>query len=463
VGWFLLLLVTCAAVDVATARDASADGAFPDSSQVLLPPGRPNEAILATNFGLLSTRDGGASWEWTCETPLLAQAQFYQLGDSDRIVASSLWGVVRSDDSSCTWEGATGEIARTNVTDVFVNPAAPLHVLAIGVAEDQVMGLPQLAYDSQDGGATFGAPIFSATGDAGLLGIESAASDPRTIYLTLYTAPSQASLVRTLDAGKTWETIDLQPALGPGIARIIAVDSVDAKIVYLRMSRDPSGETLAISSDGGTTFRTPFSASGSLTAFVRRANGTLLVAGMSSDGLAVAGRSHDGGRTFEPWAAPPHLRGLAERDGMLYGAADNFADGFALGTSSDDGEHWQPMLTYDHVTRIKPCVLAGCQRACQKNVELGLWGAATCEAGTSGADGGGPQGGSAGGSTADGGMNLAGPDPAAPAGCSCDATPASRTRAPSPLESILLVVAGLLGVRIARARRPRSRAAHVRA
>jgi hypothetical protein len=440
---------------VETARDAFADGAFPDSSQVLLPPGRPNETILATNFGLLSTRDGGASWEWTCETPLLTQGQFFQLGLGERIVASSFWGVVRSDDSSCTWAGAAGEIARTNVTDVFVNSAAPLHVLAIGVDEHQVMGLAQLAYASEDGGANFGAPIFSATGDTALLGIESAASDPQTIYLTAYTTPSHPGLARTADAGKTWETIDLEPALGAGLARIIAVDRVDARTLYLRMTRDAEGETLAISFDGGTTFLTPFSASGSLTAFVRRASGTILVAGMSSDGLAVGGRSHDGGHTFDPWPVPPHLRGLAERDGTLYAAADNFVDGFALGTSNDDGAHWQPMLTYDQVTRIKPCVLAACQRACQKNVQLGLWGAATCDAGVAGNDASGPPDAPVSGSTVDGGMNLPGPDTAGPAGCSCDVTPVSRTHQPRQMASLLL---GVLGVGMARSRRHRARA-----
>jgi hypothetical protein len=106
------------------------------------------------------------------------------------------------------WSGASGPITDVNVTEVFVNPAAPQRALALGVRDDQDMGLPQLAYASEDGAATFGAPIFRATGEVGLLGIESAASDPRVIYLASYAVPNHPALVRSDDAGATWTTVD---------------------------------------------------------------------------------------------------------------------------------------------------------------------------------------------------------------------------------------------------------------
>lgn len=360
------------------APPAAADGAFPDSSQVLLPPGQTQEATLATNFGLIATHDGGGTWEWTCETPLITQGQFYQLGTPGRTVASSLWGVVRSDDGACTWDGASGEIARVDVTDVFVNAADPRRALAIGVEDSQEMGLPQLAYASDDGGATFGAPIFRATGDTELLGIESAAADPANVYLALDTVPEHPGLAHSTDAGATWERIDAAPMLGPGLIRIVAVDRHDPGTIFLRLSRPGGGEALAVSTDGGHTLLTPFSVGGSLAAFVRRENGTILVAGTSSAGEPVGARSFDGGRTFEPWEGLPHLRGLAERDGVLYGAADDVADGFALGISTDDGASWKPWLRYADVGRIKACAASACARACGRMVALGLWDAAVC-------------------------------------------------------------------------------------
>jgi hypothetical protein len=375
IGWAIVWAIVWI---LALPRPALADGAFPDSSRVLLPAGRPDQVTLATNFGLIATDDGGKTWDWTCETPLLNQGQFYQVGVPDRTVATSLWGVVRSDDGSCTWSGASGAITDVSVTDVFVNPATPERALAIGVRDDQDMGLPQLAYASEDGGATFGAPIFRATGEVGLLGIESAATDPRVIYLASYAVPNHPALARSDDAGATWTTVDLEPMLGSGLVRIVAVDPSDAGTIFLRLGQASGGEALAVSSDGGRTFRRAFSVSGVLTGFLRRNSGTILVAGTSSDGSPMGARSLDGGASFQRWEGAPHLRGLAERDGVLYAAADDSVDGFALATSVDDGATWSPMLRYAEVDRIKPCVAAACARACARMVDLGLWAASVC-------------------------------------------------------------------------------------
>jgi hypothetical protein len=73
----------------------------------------------------------------------------------------------------------------------------------------------------------------------------------------------------------------------------------------------------------------------------------------------------------------PHLRALAERDGLLYAAADNFADGFALAVSSDEAT-FRPLLRYDGVGRVRRCVATACVNACSDNVRLGLWSQAVC-------------------------------------------------------------------------------------
>ena len=50
--------------------EARGDGAFPDAQAVLLPRDRPQEIILATNFGLVFTQDGAATWAYT--SPLVS-------------------------------------------------------------------------------------------------------------------------------------------------------------------------------------------------------------------------------------------------------------------------------------------------------------------------------------------------------------------------------------------------------
>jgi hypothetical protein len=114
---------------------------------------------------------------------------------------------------------------------------------------------------------------------------------------------------------------------------------------------DVMGDRLAISHDGGASAQVALQLPEDMSAFLRRADGTLMVATVGHGGW----QSHDGGKTFAPWPRAPRLRALAERAGRLYGVGDNFQDRFAVGWSSDDGETWTPLLRFDQI-----CDLAGC-------------------------------------------------------------------------------------------------------
>src|SRR6185369_13540609 len=98
----------------------------------------------------------------------------------------------------------------------------------------------------------------------------------------------------------------------------------------------------------------------------------VLVAGSSTTG-PVGFRSTDGGATFQPRPGVPHVRALAERDGKLFAAAEDFKDGFALGVSTDEGLTFQPLLTYDKVMRVKPCVQSLCEYQCNYQASITLW------------------------------------------------------------------------------------------
>jgi hypothetical protein len=416
---------------------ALADGAFPDSGQVLLPPDRPGEITLGTNFGLIETTDGGKTWDYTCETALTTSGQAYQLGLSrdgraGRVVASSLWGVVYSDDASCSFVGANGDIVETVVTDLFVDRIHPERVFAIGYDDGTSAAPADKAFRSTDGGTTFEPAIFVAPGDAALLGIEGASSDPETIYLTMRsTGPA---LVRTTDGGGHWDIVDLDPVLGDAFVRIIAVDPSDPRKIFLRASSGTMGDRLVVSADGGASFATPLAVDGGLTAFVQRSNGTILLTGIASNQTSFGARSVDGGSTFEPWSNVPHVRAMAERDGLLYVAADNVADGFALAVSSDEGSSWRSLLAYRDVTRIRPCVATACLEACRSKVQAGLWGPSVCgdsggtpvEAGTDGPSA----------PSVDAGRGFT----AKPVGCSLSSTGRGR----SATGSLLLALVGLL-------------------
>ena len=236
---------------LAPAGRAAANGAFPDSDAVLLPADRPQQIVLGTNFGLILSDDGGTTWQWSCERAETSMASAYALGapPGDRLYSRSLdVGLGVSDDESCSWHRAGGALASAIATDYFPDPTDAAHVLAIAGGA---------VIESTDGGDSFAAtPLYVAPAGAELLGVEIARGDPRIIYLTMATPGPHPVLARSDDAGAHWATFDIEPSIGARSARIIAVDPVDANVIYLRVA-GPGVEVLAVSRDGGMTLRDP--------------------------------------------------------------------------------------------------------------------------------------------------------------------------------------------------------------
>jgi hypothetical protein len=368
---------------LATPNRAAADGAFPDSMQIFVPADAPHRIILATNFGLIISDDDGATWEWSCEPRNDDSTILYQkaASPSQRIFAVLIaHPMVYSDDLACTWTASGGSLASLVARDAFTDPTSAEHVLAAAVAPADMLQ-PSSVYRSTDGGLTFGPALISGPAGGDILGVENAVSDPATMYVSMYgTADKMLDpvLARSSDSGVTWSSTDLGPMVGPAAVRIIAVDPTNPRRLFLRVGNPSGGEKLGVSTDGGLTVTEPVSVDKQLTAFARLASGTILVAGLDSPNIAVGYRSTDDGATFVPWTKPPHLRALAERAGKLYAAADNVFDLFAAGVSTDEGLTWRPILTFDQVTVVKPCVKDACQTLCENMAGLKLWPWSVC-------------------------------------------------------------------------------------
>lgn len=415
---------------------ARADGAFPASLSILVPVDRPHETTLATNFGLISSNDDCKTWTWICETDVTSGGFLYQVGPApqDRLFALTGAGsLVYSDNRACGWSVASGAVAEGSVSDVFPDPTDAQHVVAIvspnGVGNQKTYTL----VESHDEGATFAVKFTAAPSDI-ITGVEIARSDPSTIYLTGYTGPNATpELLRSTDGGAGWQTTDLGAGLGASDASLIAVDPTIATRVFLRITTQ-AGEELAVF-DAGTAARAPVSLpGGNLTAFARTLAGRILVAGAINK-EAFLYRSIDAGMTFARVAGAPHLRALAERAGVLWGAADDFIDGFALATSMDDGDTWQRVMRYDQVSGINACVRASCRTGCLAEAALPIWPAAIC----------GPGGGDASSGIGEHDASATTP-PRARSGCGCNLAMQTDERG-LPL-SLLLLAAVWVGRRL---------------
>src|SRR6185312_6346462 len=264
--------------------------------------------------------------------------------------------------------------------------------------------------------------------------------------------------------GAHWTVTDLWTDLGAGLARIIAIDPADADTVILRWSSQAGGEAVAVSHDGGTTASKPLAVPLYFTSFARLPDGALVVSAVVAVSPATKAAlfvSRDGAVTFQENDAVPSVAALAQRDGVLYAATDNFADGYALGASSDEGVTWQPVVRFDQIGSIMTCLQtnAQCQASCEALAGNGLgssgqiWDQAVCTAGAAPSDAGGATGaaGGASGSVPDGAAANAGGSGHGRSGGGC-------ALAPGPLSSCPpRTISAVAGIAIVLWRRRKSR------
>jgi MYXO-CTERM domain-containing protein len=337
-------------------RAARANGAFPDALSILLPADQPETLILATNFGLVFSHDGGRTWEWTCEHGSSLGAILYQQAPSPRRTIITLGlDLVRSDDEGCTWTPATGRAAAGFLYDFFIDPSDGNRVLVAANPNDETPARVHV-FESTDGGATFPTSLFTAEPGLDLGGLETAASDPDTLYLTWASSKSgelRSGIIRVQQHGASVQTYDHFATLGGNPLGIAAVDRKDPRKLFLRAYGNER-DRLAISEDGGATVRVALEANRSLTGLVLRPDGVIFAAARDLDGGSLF-VSRDGGKTFAALPRGPRFRALAERGGRLYAAADDTIDGYALGVSDDDGQTWKPLMRYHDVARVKSC------------------------------------------------------------------------------------------------------------
>jgi hypothetical protein len=194
----------------------------------------------------------------------------------------------------------------------------------------------------------------------------------------MYSADKHPLLLTSHDSGQHWEmSADLVGSFGENPFELLAIDSADPDRIAVRIL-EPSAETLAISKDGGKTFVQSVSIPGKLRAFLKLASGTILVGGTAGID-AVGYRSTDDGQTFEPWPEAPRVHALAERNGKLYMAANNYDDGYAIADSEDEGITLRPLMAFADVRGMKSCVAAQCTDSCAYHAGIQLWPPEVCQ------------------------------------------------------------------------------------
>jgi hypothetical protein len=400
------LVVTLALV-ATSERVAHANGRFPDAQQLVVEPGNEQHLAVQTTYGFIETRDHGANWWWTCE----AAAGYGGVLDppiallsGGTLIAGVFDGLVVQQADGCDLGFVGGELEGRFFVDVSVDKSNPTHAIAVSSDGLGMNKFDSRVWQSEDGAATWTGLGAALPDDILALTLDSAPSDPSRIYLTGFrivtTNDYRGVVVRSVDGGATWETIEIPGSANDSGPYLAAVDPTDPDTLYIRLAG--MGGQLLVSNDAGDTTTKIFSAKGAITGFALSPDGSTLRIGGVDDGIL-------GASTTDYAFTPVNTLGarcLTFTSDALYVCGREAVDGFTIGESHDMG------VTFEPIHHIQ--CLGGPDPACGPDTTItqecpGPWAAQrqilqtdTCPDATSGTGGGGQGGAGGGGETSDG-------------------------------------------------------------
>jgi MYXO-CTERM domain-containing protein len=288
-AWLWLALVV-----LLLASTANANGRFPRAQRLIEDPSDPAHLILSATYGLVVTSDRGATWHHVCEAafgerdteadPLTA------VTPEGTLLAGIYSRVSRAAESPCDFERTLGMSNREAVPDFALSASEPGQVVAVLTTLLEDGSLENQLYRSEDDGRTWG-PLGSALPETMrlVLTVDVAPSDATRIYLSGLGPDDEGVLLRSDDAGESFEAFPLptDAALGeqPYIA---AVDPENADAIYVRTDFwvfdaaegiSNANDALLYSEDGGATFSELIRAGAKLFGFTFSPDGTELLIG----------------------------------------------------------------------------------------------------------------------------------------------------------------------------------------
>ena len=237
-----------------------------DSNIVYLGSGESNNLRSSSwGNGVYRSADGGRTWTHVgLATSQHVPRILVHPRDPNTVYVAAmgpLWGsggergVYKTTDGGRTWNAVKTINATTGFTDLAFDPANPEIIYAVAYERERkawsfVAGGPNTGvWKSEDGGATWreinnGLPA----GDKGRSGIAVAASQPRTLYVSVHHADS-SGLYRSDDGGENWRRMSNISSI-PWFFGQVRVDPKNPERVYYL------GVQLQVSDDGGRNWRT---------------------------------------------------------------------------------------------------------------------------------------------------------------------------------------------------------------
>jgi uncharacterized protein (TIGR03382 family) len=396
--------VLAAALLVAGAGPAAANGRDPFMSTINFKAGDDSKIMAGATFGLIRSDDGGATWQWYCERTVGYGGQYdpdYVYSPTGAVFATTFDGLKVMRDG-CSF--AATPPGMTFVTRVERGGNNAIYFTASDPNDTKI-------YKSTDDGVTFPTSVtIPGTADAWWQSIMVApshvtAANAQVVYLSGYrlpkacdqsssnagttcttnadctesapdagaceTKPKVFLLYKSVDSGASFTamaTTGITPTSQNSTIDIVGVDPKDPTIVYARVTLESatSGDSIYKSTNGGTSWTKILSKSpniGGLVFLVRR------------DGSCVAGTRDIGawtspyvnnqgcGATWADLTAAPHIGCLAENAAGVVWACTQNTESVQLGLTSDgygimkssDLATWTGVLRFEDIQAPVAC------------------------------------------------------------------------------------------------------------
>ncbi|MBX3271824.1 MAG: exo-alpha-sialidase [Sandaracinaceae bacterium] len=318
----------------------------------------PSHLVAQATWGFAVSRDGGASWRWSCAAALGVDPRFEDprivLGYEGRILAATYDGVLVSDADGCLWAHDEGIGDRWTI-DLRRDPSAPERLFAVTT---DVLDRDRL-YVSEDEGRSF-APWSEPLDEVLLDALFVAPSRPARVYVSAdvpgLPAERQTMVLRSDDGGRSFTRLPFTDlAEDERALRVRAVGALDPEVVFAVALRvvgtELDAHRLLRSEDGGATFETVLR-SERLADVLVSPDGETVVTGSATGGVF---RSDDAGRTFARVNEGLPVTCLAAVAGELYACTLEVPAGLALARSADGGASWEPIVRLSQIDRMIEC------------------------------------------------------------------------------------------------------------
>jgi len=309
---------------------------LPETSNVTLRRGHPEDFFVGTTFGAVISRDGGRTFRWLCPDAMGYggwRPEAYLWRESGLILAATGSALLRSPDGGCSWN-THPFFKDTWVSGLAAHPSDDRVLYAVTNRYNIANGV----YRSLDGGETWAAsPLLREKLRLNAVRVSSA--EPRRVYVS-GEEEGRLLLLRSDDAGETWtqSAPDLSSLLLPYDLAVVATDPANVDILWARVSSQGS-TYLMRSDDAGQTL-----------VLVQRIDDVFINMDLSADGktawVGTLNHFFRGASTgpLDMLSLPTGNACVLRVGETLYGCGSTWLHDWALARSTDEGSTWTPLF-----------------------------------------------------------------------------------------------------------------------